>query len=53
MKKTNIFDDVMDYIDENIKCKYADVKKGFAINSRITIWILTNSYLLQHAAQQH
>lgn len=28
MKKTNIFDDVMDYIDENIKCKYADVKKG-------------------------
>lgn len=28
MKKTNIFDDVMDYIDENIKCKYADVKNG-------------------------
>ena len=32
MKKTNIFDDVMNYIDENIKCKYIDVKKGIYAN---------------------
>lgn len=32
MRKTNIFDDVMNYIDENIKCKYADVKKGIYAN---------------------
>ena len=39
MKKTNIFDDVMDYIDENIKCKYTDVKKGIHTNFAYTIWI--------------
>lgn len=36
MKKTNIFDDVMDYIDENIKYKYADVKKGIHTNFACT-----------------
>ena len=36
MKKTNIFDDVMDYIDENIKCKYTDVKKGIHTNFAYT-----------------
>lgn len=36
MKETNIFDDVMDYIDENIKCKYTDVKKGIHTNFAYT-----------------
>lgn len=36
MKKTNIFDDVMNYIDENIKCKYTDVKKGIYANFAYT-----------------
>ena len=36
MKKTNIFDDVMNYIDENIKCKYTDVKKGIHTNFAYT-----------------
>lgn len=48
MKKTNIFDDVMNYIDENIKCKYTDVKKVFTQILHTPIWISTNSYLLQH-----
>lgn len=36
MKKTNIFDDVMDFIDENIKCKYTDVKNGIHTNFAYT-----------------
>lgn len=36
MKTTNIFDDVMDYIDDNIKRKYADVKNGIYSNFAYT-----------------
>ena len=36
MKATNIFDDVMNYIDENIKCKYSDVKDGIYSNFAYT-----------------
>lgn len=36
MKATNIFDDVMDYIDDNIKRKYADVKNGIYSNFAYT-----------------